>query len=390
MALILTALVAIAALAVVLALVAGARTASPFTMPDGIRELVDYERTKWGAGLERLRGVPTAAVTLAQAAVLSENDLQAGVLERFLIESSVLDRLPFLPIEGNAYAYNAEATLPGIEFRAVNAAYSESTGTVVQATESLVILGGDADVDTFIQATRSNLNDQLETQVNLKVKAATYKFQDAFFNGDVAVDANSFDGLKKRLTGAQVIAAGTNGIPVVGNGGTDIQVFLDFLDSLLAAAKISGADGALYMNNLIKPRIESALRRANILGSELVTFTDSVTKRIATYRGTPLLDPGNKLDGSRILPQTETQGSSSVASSIYAVRFGEDESDQATTGLVNTNHEGANSIEEGVIAVKHLGELQAKPAHRIRVEAFLGVASFGGEAAARGTGVLVG
>src|SRR4051794_29514048 len=97
------------------------------------------------------------AQTLAQAALLSQNDLQRGVVETFVQESVVLDRIPLIPIEGNAYAYDSEATLPGVEFRAVNSAYSESTGTVVQATESLVILGGDADVDTFIVKTRGNI-----------------------------------------------------------------------------------------------------------------------------------------------------------------------------------------------------------------------------------------
>lgn len=326
------------------------------------------------------------AVTLAQAALLSENDLQAGVLERFIQESPIFDRLPLKPIDGNAYAYNAEGTLPGVEFRAVNAAYAESTGTVVQATETIVILGGDADVDTFIQATRSNLNDQLETQVRLKVKAAAYKFHDAVFNGDVAVDANAYDGLKKRLTGAQVIPGGANGIPVIGAGDADIQTFLDRVDEALAAAKISGDNGALYMNNLIRARFISAARRAKLAEQELVTV-GPVDKRIDSYRGTPILDAGDKLDGTRVLPQTETQGTATDASSVYAVRFGDDEADGATTGLVNTNHEGANSIEEGLFAVKRLGEQQAKPAHRVRIEGFLGLATFSGQSAARLTGV---
>src|SRR4051812_9823678 len=124
------------------------------------------------------------AVTLAQAAVLSNNDLQRGILETFVQESPVLDRLPLLTIQGNAYAYNTEATLPGVAFRSVNEAYTESTGTFNQLTESLVILGGDADVDRFIVQTRGNLFDQRAAQTRLKVKAASYKFQDAFFNGD--------------------------------------------------------------------------------------------------------------------------------------------------------------------------------------------------------------
>jgi hypothetical protein len=327
------------------------------------------------------------ALTLAQASVLSPNDLQAGVLERFIQESPVLDRLPFMPIDGGAFSYNAELALPGVEFRAVNAAYSESTGTFVNATESLVILGGDADVDTFLQATRSGLSDQIEEQINLKVKAASYKFSDAFFNGDNTVDVNSFDGIKKRTTGGQVVARATNGGNVVGAAGVDVQDFLDFLDTVLGLAKVSGQNGAIYANDLVKARIVSAARRANLAEQELVTL-GAVDKRVETYRGTPILDPGNNLAGARILPQTETQGSSSLTSSIYAVRFGDSEADQAVTGIANTNHEGASSIEEGIIAVKRLGEQQAKPSHRVRIEAFLGVGVFGGSAVARGTGVL--
>ena len=139
------------------------------------------------------------AVTLAESAKLSQDMLAKGVLETFVQSSPILDRIPFMPIEGNAFSYDAEASLPGVEFRNVNEGYTESTGTVNQKTESLHILGGDADVDTFIQKTRSNLNDQRAEQTVLKTKALSYKFQDTFFNGDTDVDPKGFDGLRKRL-----------------------------------------------------------------------------------------------------------------------------------------------------------------------------------------------
>jgi hypothetical protein len=203
------------------------------------------------------------AVTLAQAAVLSSNDLQRGVLETFVQTSPVLDRLPLITINGNAYAYNQEATLPGVAFRSVNEAYTESTGTFNQLTESLVILGGDADVDRFIVQTRGNLADQRAVQTALKVKAASYKFQDAFFNGDTAVDAKSFDGLKKRLTGAQVISAATNGAGVNADAATR-SAFFDRLDDLLAAVPgINPANGAIYANAAILSKFRSALRNSN-------------------------------------------------------------------------------------------------------------------------------
>lgn len=311
------------------------------------------------------------AVTLVEAAKLSTTALQRGVIETFVQESPILDRIPLLTIQGNAYAYNEEATLPGVAFRSVNEAYTESTGTVNQKSESLVILGGDADVDKFIVQTRGNLNDQRATQTRMKVKAAAYKFQDTFFNGDVTVDTKSFDGLKKRLTGAQVIDAATNGMGPVA-GGHD---FFDVLDAAIARVSgINGSNGAIYANAGAIARIKSSARRLG--GVEMVR--DALTqKMVQTYNGIPLLDPGQTAAGVDILPQTETQGSSSVASSIYVVKFGQDEGDKAVTGLTN-----------GGVMVDDLGQLQEKPAYRTRIEFYCGMAVFGGKAAARIRGVL--
>lgn len=317
----------------------------------------------------------TGALTLTEAAKLSQNDLQRGVIETFVITSPVLDRLPLLPIEGNAYAYNEEATLPGVEFRAVNAAYSESTGAFNQKTESLVILGGDADVDRFLAQTRGNLNDQRAAQTAMKVKAATYKFQDAFINGDTAVDANSFDGLKKRLTGSQLLSTATNGLPVLGADDNARHAFLDQLDALIAAVPgINGQNGALYMNANVLSKIQSAARRLTIFDQGIDTFG----RKVAFYNGIPLLDIGTNAAGTNIIPQTETQGTAvGTSTSIYAVKYGADESDRAVTGLTN-----------GGVQVRDLGEIDAKPVFRTRIEFYCGLGLFGAKAAARLQGVL--
>lgn len=308
------------------------------------------------------------ATTLAQAALLSQNNLQRGVIETFVLESSVLDRIPLMAIEGNAYAYNEEATLPGVAFRAVNEAYVESTGTVNQKSESLVILGGDADVDRFIVQTRGNLNDQRAVQTGMKVKAAVYKYQDTFFNGDIAVDTKSFDGLKKRLVGAQVLDAGVNGLGPVAGG----HAFFDALDDLIGA--VDGEVSALYASKAIIAKIWSSARRLG--GAEFIN-EELTGKRVRTYNGIPLLDPGSTAAGVQVLPQNETQGTATTASSIYAVRFGDDEGDRGVTGLNN-----------GGIMVDDLGQITEKPVFRTRIEAYLGLALFGGKAAARLRGVL--
>ena len=299
------------------------------------------------------------AVTLAESANLSTNMLQRGVIETFIDESPVLARIPFMEIEGNAYSYNSEATLPGVAFRAVNAAYTESTGTVNPASESLKIMGGDADVDRFIQKTRSNLRDQVAFQTALKAKAAAIKFTEAFFEGDTAVDANSFDGLRKRLTGNQSILVTTNGGPLT----------LSLLDDLIAA--VIGGPDVIYMNSWLIRKMNSLVRATGGTVPEPLT---EYGRKWFSYAGVPVVDAGFGLDGTTaILGFDETAGTSNITASAYAVKWGEEE---FVSGLTN-----------GGVDVYELGELETKPAYRTRIEWYVGMGVFHGRAAARLRGI---
>lgn len=317
------------------------------------------------------------ALTLAESAKLSQDTLAKGVLETFVQTSPILDRIPFMEIAGNAYAYDEEATLPGVAFRSVNEAYAESTGTVNQKSEKLVILGGDADVDRFIQQTRSNVNDQRAEQTALKVKAISYKFQETFFTGDSSVDTKSFDGLRKRLTGKQVIDAAANGMPILGSSNADIHQFLDKLDELLAAVPgINSDNGAIYASAAIIRKIGSAMRH---ISYDTTLQQDIAGKRVMQWNGIPILEAGQTPAGKEILDTTETQGTATNTASIYAVKFGQGEGDQGVTGLTN-----------GGVMVEDLGQLQEKPAYRTRIEFYCGLGVFSGKAAARLKGVLNG
>lgn len=307
------------------------------------------------------------ALTLIESAKLSQNTLQQGVIETFVQNAPVLQYLPFMEIQGNAYAYNREDSLPGIAFRGVNEAYTESTGAVNQLTESLAIMGGDADVDKFIQKTRSNLNDQRALQTGLKTKAAAYKFQDTFFNGDVAVDSKSFDGLKKRLTGSQVITAATNGLDI--GVASNYDTFLEALDALLYQTR--GRADALYMDSKTMIRLNTIARK---LGFHEMTV-DAFGRPVSAYNGVPIFDAGDNADGDKVIGHNETAGSATNTTSIYAVKFGADE---FTSGLTN-----------GGVMVTDLGEVQDKPVYRTRIEFYTGLALFDGKSAARLSGIIV-
>lgn len=315
------------------------------------------------------------ALTLTESAKLTQNELHRGVLETFVLNSAVLDRIPFKGIQGNAYAYNEEASLPGVAFRGVNEAYTESTGTVNQKVETLKIMGGDADVDRYIEQTQSNINDQRAVQLAMKIKALVYAFQNAFFNGNETSNPKEFDGLRTRLVGNQVIDAGPNGLPVIGSSDSDIFALLDKLDELLAAVPgIDGTNGVIYANAAIIQKLRSAMRRLKI---DSIVESDVAGKRTIEWNGVPLHPAGATPAGIQILAQTETLGTSEVTSSIYAVKYGEDVDDQGVTGLWN-----------GGLDVRDLGELQEKPVYRHRIEFYPTLALFSGKAAARLRGVI--
>jgi len=151
------------------------------------------------------------ALTLAEAAKLSNDILLQGVIETIIKDSPVLQRLPFVEIVGNGLSYNREATAPSAAFFDVGDTWTESTPTFTQQTVTLKIMGGDADIDNFLIATRSNIQDLEAAVVELKAKAVRQLFEQTFVTGDATANPKSFDGLDKVVDPAQSLSMGANG-----------------------------------------------------------------------------------------------------------------------------------------------------------------------------------
>ena len=115
------------------------------------------------------------ALTLAEAAKLSNDVLLMGVIETIIYDSPVLQVLPFIEIVGNGLTYNQENQAPTVAFYDVGDTWAESTPTFTQQTATLKILGGDADVDNFLAKTRSNIQDLEAAVVQLKAKGGAAK-----------------------------------------------------------------------------------------------------------------------------------------------------------------------------------------------------------------------
>jgi len=296
------------------------------------------------------------ALTLVEASKLYAGDpLRSAIIELYAQSSDILRVLPFDDIQGNAYRYNREYTLPGIAFRGVNEAYAESTGILNPITEPLVIAGGDLDVDKFILDTMGA--NQRSVHEAMKVRALALNWTLKFIKGDQATEPREFDGLQARCTGGQLIAAGSTG------NGTPLSLVK--LDELIDAVK---DPQYLIMNKATRRRLSVAARTYTI-GGFLTYELDEFGRGVTKYNDLPILIVNEDNTGAQILPFTEacTSGTS-TGTSVYCVSFG----DGMFTGLQN-----------GGIDVRDLGELQTKPALRTRVEWYNGIAIFHGKAAAR-------
>lgn len=306
------------------------------------------------------------AMTLVEAAKLALNAgavVQSSVIEMFARASDILRTIPFENIAGNALKYNQEATLPGIAFRGVNEAYTESVGVINPKVEALYIAGGDLDVDAFIIKTMGL--GVRSTHENMKVKALAADWTRAFIKGDSETQPREFDGLQKRLTGSQLIANGAS------SGGDVLS--LAKLDETIDAVD---APTHVIMSKAMRRALTVAQRTTTVGG--YVTFgTDEFGRQITMYNGLPILVPYSENGGTEPLAFDEANpgGGSAVGQSIYVVSFG------------SARLQG---IQSGPMEVRDLGELQTTPAWRTRVEWYPGIALLHGRAAARLYGIKAG
>lgn len=279
----------------------------------------------------------------AEAEKLSNNDLEAGIIEEIIDKDDLFALLPFMGVNGKAYVYDRENALPTADFLDPNDTVNESAATFTEVVAKLRVLIGDVDVDKFLQQTMSDTNDQRAIQIAAKAKALARKFQQTLANGDATADPKAFDGISKLVEAAQTISAGVNGAPLT----------LSMLDELLDLVP-NGADAVFMRPGTIRA-FRALLRAAGgTTGAEIMM--PAFGRPMLTHNGVPVLR-------NDFFPGNETQGSSNVTCSVYAARLNE------TDGL-----HGIWGGDNAGIVVEDIGTVQNKDADRIRLKWYVGLA----------------
>jgi len=303
------------------------------------------------------------ALTLEEASKLSNDILLQGVVETIVKDSPIVQRLPFIEIVGNGLTYNQEKTLPTIDFYDVGDTWAESTPTFEQITATLKIMGGDADVDNFLKATRSNIQDLEAAVVELKAKALRRKFEETFIYGDATANPKQFDGLR------ELIDTATASDQVIAMGATGATLTLDKLDELIDAIK-GGKPNMLLMSRRSRRKINALVRAA---GAMMDTDRDTWGNFIQLWDGIPIGVNDWILDTHTLVDSLETAITGGTCSTIYAIQFGEG----ALCGLTSPGH----------LQVEPIGSLEDKDATRTRIKWYVSLALFSSIKAAALIGV---
>ena len=291
--------------------------------------------------------------TLTEGAKLSNDVLLQGVIETVVKESPVLQAMPFIEIVGNALTYNREKTLPSAEWHAPNDDWVTSPAiTFDQLTATLKILGQNADVDNYIKATRSNVQDIEAAIVELTAKAVRHEFERGFIYGNDGADANQFDGL------VELIDTDTASDQVIAAGATGATLTLAMVDQLIDAVLGQKPD-LLLMSRRSRRKINALARAA---GNNLEVGTGKLGEFVQFYNGIPIGINDWIFNTHTLSGSLETAYTGSTCSTIYALCFGEG----AVCGITGP----------GGLTVEPIGPMETKDANRTRIKWYVSVADF--------------
>lgn len=273
------------------------------------------------------------AITLADAQVNTQDDIDFAVIDDLLRRSWLMEQVQFddcvNPSGGGStltYGYTRLVAAAPAAFRGFGSEYTPGEASRQRYTVDLKPLGGSFNVDRALARLGQAATNEESFQFEQLNKSVVTRFQEELVNGDVAVDANGFDGLDKSLAGTSTeVSTGGDWTAISDQNAANNA--LDLLDELVHLVE-GGAD-AILTNTKGAARIRSVARRAGYYTRD----EDSLGRVVERFGNAVIQDLGMKADGSGPIIPVDAG-----LTSIYGVRFGLDalHAVSATGPLVQT------------------------------------------------------
>lgn len=308
------------------------------------------------------------AMTLVEAsntAVERREFYRAGVIRMFSEATHLFNILPFETISGPAYVSGREQALPNVGFRGINEPFAEGVGQITDHVDRMAITGGDLDTDkVLIDWYGQDIRNRHE---EMKVRAISLNWARTFIKGDRAINGREFDGLQNRVGGDQLVSAADT----PSAGGDPLSLFK--MDELRDQVDLSVGTPYYIMNKRMISRLSQAARDPNI-GGNINFDINEFGRRVMMWDGIQVVELDKDHEKQLILPFTEPAPADAAltTTSIYLCVVG----DMGLMGLQNSD-----------IQVRDLGELEALPVERTRIDWNTTITIGHGESVARLQGI---
>lgn len=260
-------------------------------------------------------------VTLEQAKVGMADKIDHFVIDEFRRSSLMLDMLTFddavSPGTGGStltYGYTRLKTPSTGQFRNINEEYEANEAVRENKFVNLKIFGGAYQIDRVIQDTSGQINE-MNFQIEQKIKGAANLFHHTVINGDSEQDEKSFDGLAKAVEGTSTDLTTDIDISDETSLESNKHALLDEIDAFLS--ELDGRPSMLMGNNKLITKIKSVARRAGYFSQS----EDAFGRTVDHYDGIPLVDLGYFYNGTNSVPII---GVDNGATDLYAVTLGLD------------------------------------------------------------------
>jgi hypothetical protein len=317
--------------------------------------------------------------TLTEYGYFSEDTLKKNVLVTIIKSFPLFDRLPFMDIVGNAYAFNLQKNEGGMNFYQPHATWVEKAPGIAQRTTTLTTLGGDADIDKFMKKTRSNLMDLEGETLRLRSLEMANAFGKQMIVGQTTTtpEPNAFKSLTQWIAEYETLENtstvdldGINNEQVYPCHATSATLTLDMVDAVIDRVLSEGDQVYLMMSKRMRRKLTSLCRAAGAnlgytsLNSELGIQAEQYNKAILLVNDHILdnwPDASSSVQTIASYAQATTRAATLDNSPIFAFCVGPN----AVCGLQN-----------GGVEVTPLGELETKRASRFRLAWDCGLAVF--------------
>lgn len=248
-------------------------------------------------------------ITLAESKVGMAPHMDQSIIDEFRRGSLLLDRLVFdnavSPGTGGStltYGYVRLTTPSTASFRAINGTYTANEAKRAPASVDLKIFGGNFQVDRVLINT-SGAVDELNFQLQEKIKGAINLFHNTVINGNSANNALEFDGLDKILTGSSTEMTSTSDLSTSALMDTNYSAFLDEMDSFVA--NLDGKPTMFLVNSKMKAKLKGVARRAgyysrveDAFGRSIDMWDDIAIVDLEEYYNGTTSEPVVKIDST--------------------------------------------------------------------------------------------